>query len=72
MLKQLALDPVLQPPASSPGAGHEDTRRGVCFSSLTCAKSAGSIHKGAAKSLTRSGVHGVALHSGNRPAHFTE
>ena len=38
------LDPVLQPPAPTPGAGHENTRRGLCFSSLTCADSAGSLH----------------------------
>ena len=39
-----SLDPVLQPPASAPGAGHEDTRRGSCFSGLTCAERAGSLH----------------------------
>src|SRR5690606_36865859 len=37
------LDPVLQPSAPAPGAGHEDTRRGVCFSGLTCAETAGSL-----------------------------
>ncbi|MDF9441582.1 hypothetical protein EM864_07420, partial [Stenotrophomonas acidaminiphila] len=38
------LDPVLQPPAAASGAGHEDTRRGIRFSGLTCAGSAGSLH----------------------------
>lgn len=33
-----------QPPASAPGAGHENPRRGVCVSGLTCAESAGSLH----------------------------
>lgn len=38
------LDPVLQPPPPAPGTGHEDTRRGVRFSGLTCAGTAGSLH----------------------------
>jgi hypothetical protein len=37
------LDPVLQPPAPPSGARHEDPRRGLCFSGLTCAGSAGSL-----------------------------
>src|SRR5690606_14573475 len=55
------LDPVLQPPAPAPGAGHEDTRRGLCFSGLTCAETAGSLHNSLTVALERSEVAIVPL-----------
>lgn len=37
------LDPVLQPPAPTPGAGHDVPCQGLCFSGLTCAETARSL-----------------------------
>ncbi|MGE4337860.1 MAG: RhuM family protein [Pigmentiphaga sp.] len=38
------MDTLLQPPATPSGAGNEDPGRGICFSRITCAGSAGSLH----------------------------
>ena len=39
------LDWLLQPPAATPGPGDANPCRGLCFSSLACAETAGSIQK---------------------------
>ncbi|WP_420024470.1 acyl-CoA transferase (plasmid) [Cereibacter azotoformans] len=40
------MDRLLQPSPPASGAGHENPRRGIRISGLTCADSAGSIHDG--------------------------
>ncbi|WP_439528009.1 DDE-type integrase/transposase/recombinase [Pannonibacter sp.] len=47
------LDRLLQSPPPASGAGHENSRRGIRISGLTCADSAGSIQPAAAKRLHR-------------------